>query len=81
MAGTVNVVGQIVAAKMEDFVEDRSESETALRGLEPNTDRLMQVSELNLVCSLRSTSVLMQNADEGLMGLDRCRVDNGVALV
>lgn len=81
MAGTVNVVGQIVAAKMEDFVEDRSESETALRGLESNTDRLIQVRELNLVRRLRSTSVLIQNADEGLMGLDRCEVDNGVALV
>jgi hypothetical protein len=41
MAGTISIVRQIVAAKMEDFVEDRAESETSLRGLEPSANRLM----------------------------------------
>ena len=41
MAGTISVVGQIAAAKMEDFVEDRAESETTLKGLEPSANRLM----------------------------------------
>jgi hypothetical protein len=80
MAGAISIEGQIVAAKMEDFVEDRAKSEAALRGLKPGTDRLVQVSEL-LVCRFRTTVMLMQNADEGLMGLDRCEVVNGVALV
>jgi hypothetical protein len=81
MAGTISIVGQIVAAMMEDVVEDRAKSEAALRGLEPNTQRLVQVRELDLVCSFRTTAMLMQNVDEDLMGLDRCEVDNRVALI
>ncbi len=81
MAGTINIEGQIVAAKMEDFVEDRAKSESVLRGLEPNTHRLVQVRELDLVGSFRTTGMLMQNVDEGLMGLDRCEVGNGVPLI
>jgi hypothetical protein len=59
MTGTISVVGQIAVAEMEDFVEDRSESGVALRGLEQSSNRLIQVCKLNLVCSLRSTAVQM----------------------